>query len=159
MGRVAGRHALPERETERLRLRQFGRADLDDLAAILAKPEVMKYLGLTCKPMTREETEAALLSVISHWQRQGFGRWAAEEKARASLRFGFQEMGFGEVVAFTRPGNLASRRVLEKIGMIYGGEGEFFRLMEGTGEAYVRPSGAEEIPLSLYSLTRAQKAN
>lgn len=47
-----------------------------------------------------------------HWNR-GY----ATEGARAVLRFGFDTLQLDEIVSFTVPANLASRRVMEKIGM------------------------------------------
>lgn len=187
-GRNAGACPLPERETERVRLRQFSPDDLGALAPILADPEVMTHLGLRGEAMTRPETETALMGIISHWRRKGFGRWAAEDKrtgrlmgfaglrsfgrwaelvylldrpwwgrgiatemARECLRFAFSEKGFANVVAFTRPANLASRRVLEKVGMRYEGTGELFRLLEEAGDGYAKPEGADDIVVSIYS--------
>lgn len=149
--------------TARTLLRPFTTADLDDLARIFAKPPVMKYLGPHGEPMSRDETREALKSMIRHWSRHGFGRWAvmeracgqmigcaglrsfegiaelvylldepawgkglATEVARACLRFGFETQAFPRVVAFARPGNLASRRVMEKIGMCFEGSGRIF---------------------------------
>lgn len=47
------------------------------------------------------------------------GRGYATEGARASLAFGFTQLGLDEIVAFTVPANGASRRVMEKLGMRY----------------------------------------
>jgi RimJ/RimL family protein N-acetyltransferase len=47
-----------------------------------------------------------------------WGRGYATEGARAALRFGFETLQLGEIVAFTVPGNLRSRRVMEKLGMV-----------------------------------------
>jgi RimJ/RimL family protein N-acetyltransferase len=55
-----------------------------------------------------------------HW-----GNGYATEGARAVLAFGFEELGLQEIVAFTVPGNLRSRRVMEKLGMIYKTEEDF----------------------------------
>ena len=41
----------------------------------------------------------------------------ATEGARAALAFGFGELGLHEIVSFTVPENIRSRRVMEKIGM------------------------------------------
>jgi len=41
----------------------------------------------------------------------------ASEGARAALAFGFGELGLREIVSFTVPENVRSRRVMEKIGM------------------------------------------
>lgn len=66
-------------ETERLRLRMFRESDLDDLAALFADPDVMRYVG-NGRPADRAEAKKALDSIITHWQRHGFGRWAIEDK-------------------------------------------------------------------------------
>ena len=145
---------MHEIETARLRLRQFTPADLGDLARIVADPEVMKYLGRVPGPLTAAEAETFLHSMIAHWARHGFGRWAVVEKqggqlagcagfrshegvaelnylldkpfwgaglateiAGACLRRGFGGHGFDLIVAFARPGNAASRRVLGKAGL------------------------------------------
>ncbi|MEQ1872007.1 MAG: GNAT family N-acetyltransferase [Vicinamibacterales bacterium] len=50
----------------------------------------------------------------SHWG-QGF----ASEGAAAVLRYAFGTLHLPEVVAFTAPGNVRSRRVMEKLGMHY----------------------------------------
>ena len=128
--------------------------DLDGLARIFASPQVMRFLGLDCEPMTREETATALVSIIKHWERNNFGRWAVESKtdgnligcaglrsyegaaelvylldephwgrglateiACACLKYGFEQHNFLSIVAFTRPGNVRSQNVLQKIGM------------------------------------------
>jgi RimJ/RimL family protein N-acetyltransferase len=49
-----------------------------------------------------------------HW-----GRGYATEGARAVLTFGLETLGLPEIVSFTVPGNLRSRRVMERIGMVY----------------------------------------
>ena len=45
------------------------------------------------------------------------GRGLASEGARAAAAYAFGTLGLDEVVAFTVPDNLASRRVMEKLGM------------------------------------------
>lgn len=49
----------------------------------------------------------------------------ATEGARAVLRFGFEEVGLQEIVSFTVPANLRSRRVMEKLGMAHDLAGDF----------------------------------
>lgn len=46
-----------------------------------------------------------------------WGKGLATEIARECLRFGFNDRRFDKIIAFVRPQNSASRRVLEKIGM------------------------------------------
>jgi ribosomal-protein-alanine N-acetyltransferase len=69
----------PVIETARLRLRLFRPGDLDDLAAMLSDPLVVRYVA-DGKPADREVADKALTSVIDHWRRHGFGRWAVEDK-------------------------------------------------------------------------------
>ena len=74
----------PSIETDRLILRPFGLDDLDDLAAILADPDVTRYLP-GGRPRTREQTETTLNFIIGHWQQHGFGWWAVNLKTGREL--------------------------------------------------------------------------
>jgi RimJ/RimL family protein N-acetyltransferase len=56
----------------------------------------------------------------AHWRR-GY----AAEGARAALRFGFERLGLSEIVSFTVPANLRSRRVMERIGMHHSASDDF----------------------------------
>lgn len=142
-------------ETARLHLRQFTPGDLDDLYPIFSDAEVVKFMK-TGAVVSREETASALTSIIKHWEKHGFGRWAvvlketgkligygglrslygtpelvyllakpywglglATELAKACLKWGFEERSYERIVAVTKPEHAASRRVMEKIGMVY----------------------------------------
>lgn len=144
---------MGEIETSRLRLRKFSLDDLNDLARIFRKPEVVRHLG-TGMPLLRAEAEYALQGIIRHWRRHGFGRWAAiykptgkligygglrsfqgtpelvylldkpywglglaTEMAEASLKHGFDDRRFERIVGMTKLANVASQRVMTKIGM------------------------------------------
>ena len=67
-------------ETRRLHLRLFTPEDLENLHKLLRDPDVVKYTG-TGKPVSLEETKTALNSILKHWERHGFGRWAVIDKA------------------------------------------------------------------------------
>lgn len=54
-------------------------------------------------------------------KRSAWGRGYATEAARRLLRFAFEETPLEDVVATTHPEHRASRRVLEKCGLIYEG--------------------------------------
>jgi RimJ/RimL family protein N-acetyltransferase len=56
----------------------------------------------------------------AHWN-QGF----ATEAARAALAHGFNELHLPEIVSFTATQNLASRRVMEKLGMTHSPSDDF----------------------------------
>ena len=56
----------------------------------------------------------------AHW-----GQGYATEAARTALAHGFGPLGLTEIVSFTVPGNLPSRRVMERIGMSNDPDGDF----------------------------------
>jgi RimJ/RimL family protein N-acetyltransferase len=51
------------------------------------------------------------------------GQGLATEAAAAAIAYAFDTLGVDEVVAYTSPGNAASLRVMEKVGMTVRGEG------------------------------------
>ena len=65
--------------------------------------------------------------ISGRFRRQGY----AEEAARAALGFGFATLGLDKIVAFTVPGNAASWKLMEKLGMAAAGEFDHPRLPEG----------------------------
>ena len=74
------RTSPPEIETPRLRLREFRVTDLDDYAAAVGDPEVMKHIG-DGVPMSRQDAWRSMAFLSGHWNLRGFGLWAIEEKA------------------------------------------------------------------------------
>lgn len=60
--------------------------------------------------------------------RDYWGRGLATEIARASLKWGFEERHFERIIAVTRPGHTASRRVMEKVGMIYERDTQYYEV-------------------------------
>lgn len=74
----------PSIETDRLILRPFDPGDLDGLAAILADPDVTRYLP-GGRPRTREQTKTTLHFIIGHWEQHGFGWWAVNPKTGREL--------------------------------------------------------------------------
>ncbi|MGF1673184.1 MAG: GNAT family N-acetyltransferase, partial [Rivularia sp. (in: cyanobacteria)] len=74
---------MAEIETARLRLRPYTLDDLHSLAVILSNPEVMKYSprGPIPKGKEKQVTREILEYFIKHWDKYGFGVWAAIEKA------------------------------------------------------------------------------
>ncbi len=69
-------------ETDRLVLRRFTEADVDNLVELDSDPEVMRYIN-GGRPTPREEVEQEILPAFLAWYERspGFGFWAAEEKA------------------------------------------------------------------------------
>lgn len=78
------------------------------------------WCGLQYLPETKE-VEVAFLLAQGYW-----GRGLATEGARASLRYGFEELGLESIVGIVHPENEASRRVLEKLGMELVTEARYF---------------------------------
>lgn len=62
----------------------------------------------------REEIGLAYAVLSPHW-----GRGYATEMGDASLHIGFEHLGFDAIGAWTLPGNLASQRVMAKLGFRY----------------------------------------
>jgi RimJ/RimL family protein N-acetyltransferase len=62
----------------------------------------------------REEIGLAYAVLSSHW-----GQGYATEMGDASLCIGFQQLGFESIGAWTLPWNLASQRVMAKLGFRY----------------------------------------
>jgi ribosomal-protein-alanine N-acetyltransferase len=58
--------------------------------------------------------------------RQYWGRGLATEVGKASLKYGFEELGLVAVVGIVHPENLAAKRVLEKLGMQFVEATEYF---------------------------------
>jgi RimJ/RimL family protein N-acetyltransferase len=75
---------VPEVHTERLVLRGFRPADIDEWAAICADPEVTRWVGDE-EALTREDAWRRMAYVVGHWDLRGFGNWALEERATGEL--------------------------------------------------------------------------
>jgi RimJ/RimL family protein N-acetyltransferase len=61
-----------------------------------------------------DQVEAAWAITPSRW-----GQGLATELAQASVATAFGPLGLNEIIAFTLPDNIASRRVMEKSGFVY----------------------------------------
>ena len=71
---------------------------------------------IALKPLDGDEVEIGWL-VHSRYR----GQDLASEAARAMLRHGFETLGLDQIVAVMVPHNTASRRVAERLGMVYQG--------------------------------------
>ena len=90
--------------------------------AVTAKAdgELLGHCGLNFVPEVSEvEVEYALAK--AYW-----GRGIASEAARASLKFGFEILRLPRIIALADPQNIASWRVMEKVGLTYQKEVFFF---------------------------------
>nr|MEC9417468.1 GNAT family N-acetyltransferase [Pseudomonadota bacterium] len=71
-------------------------------------------------------------------KRSAWGRGFASEAARAWLRFGFETIGYEEIVAFTVPGNIPSHKVMTRIDMTHDERGDFQHPKLPEGHAFKR---------------------
>lgn len=69
-------------ETERLRLREFRRDDLDDLAAMVADQDQMTFYP---RVRTRAEASEWIGKNLALYERSGFGFWLVESRATSTF--------------------------------------------------------------------------
>ena len=82
--------------------------------------DLMGYCGLQFLDNTPE------VEIGYRLARRFWGMGLASEAARASLEFGFGQLELDRIAAVVQPGNLASRRVVEKIGLKFVKEARFY---------------------------------
>jgi len=80
-------------------------------------------IGWTClKPLgDTTEIELGYRYFPQHW-----GKGFATEISKEVVRYGFEDLGLHRIVGITHPENLASRRVLEKVGFGFEGVGHHY---------------------------------
>lgn len=87
------------------------------------------------RPQGTEEIELGYLFAQKHW-----GKGFATEIAEAVMLYGFYKLGFREIIAITDLENIASQKVLEKIGFtkrgfeIVGGDGSLVFIKKKSNE-------------------------
>jgi|SRR5690349_7294908 len=81
---------IPTLSTERLLLRPFRNADLEEYAKIFSDPEVVRFLG-DGKTLSRADAWRQMAVILGHWELRGYGMWVVEEKQSGALmgRIGF----------------------------------------------------------------------
>ena len=84
--------SAPTIETERLLLRSFRREDLDDFAATMADPEIVRHLAI--EPLSREDALRRIFLAAGQWPIIGMGMWAVEQKSDGRMvgHLGFFDM-------------------------------------------------------------------
>lgn len=75
----------PVQATRRLTLRQFTAADADDLLALDADPQVMRFVDAKTKSLAQIQSEVLPRFLACYGRYPGFGLWAAH--ARSDGRF------------------------------------------------------------------------
>lgn len=72
--------------------------------------------------------DAPFMPAVEVGWRLAFDQWGqglATEGARAALDYGFNKLGLEQIVSFTVPANLRSRRVMVKLGMTHDPHDDF----------------------------------
>jgi len=92
-----------------------------------------RFLGFTGLAAGVVGAPPGTIEIGWRFDRFAWGQGYATEAARAALHFGFEEAGLPEIVSMTSTLNLASMRVMERIGLQRDPAGDFDhpRLPEG----------------------------
>jgi ribosomal-protein-alanine N-acetyltransferase len=92
----------------------------------LGVPGVAPFIGFVGLAVPRFEAHFTPCVEIG-WRiaAEYWNRGYATEAAKAGVAFGFATLGLKEIVAFTVPENVASRRVMEKLGMSHDAADDF----------------------------------
>ena len=110
---------LFERINEHFRKHGFGLF----AAELREKGLFIGYVGLAVPSFQAHFTPCVEIGwrlATDHW-----GRGLATEGARAVAKYAFAELELDELVSFTVPANIRSRRVMEKIGMTHNAADDF----------------------------------
>lgn len=109
-------------------------------------PGLRRSWGLLGWPWLEFEAHfAPCVEVGWRLAREHWGHGYATEAGRAALEFGFERLGLEEIVAFTVPDNVASRRVMERLGMHHDRAGDFDHPKIWTPNAPPRPVPGADI--------------
>ena len=82
--------------------------------------ELLGWSGLQYLPETNE-IEIGYLLARPYW-----GRGLATEAAQVGINYGFDHLQIPTIIGIVHPENIASQRVLEKIGLIFQEQAEYF---------------------------------
>jgi RimJ/RimL family protein N-acetyltransferase len=72
-------------ETERLILRAPVLDDFEELARVGADPEVMRYLTVDGKPLSRFNAWQSFASIAGHWALRGYGMFMVRERGTGAF--------------------------------------------------------------------------
>jgi RimJ/RimL family protein N-acetyltransferase len=75
----------PALETEHLRLRPWRESDLDAFAAMMAEPEVARFLTADQAPQDRATAWRGMALMVGHWALRGYGMFVVEEKSSGAF--------------------------------------------------------------------------
>lgn len=85
-----------------------------------------EFIGLTGLAIPRFDADfTPAVEVGWRLARRSWGQGYATEAARAAVAYGFDELELDEIVSFTTVANLASRAVMERLGMTHDSADDF----------------------------------
>jgi RimJ/RimL family protein N-acetyltransferase len=144
-------------ETERLLLRRFTEADVDDLFELDSDPAVMRYIN-GGEPTPRAEIEKDILPAFLEFydQFEGFGFWAAIEKSTGEF-LGWFHFRPKEGAALDEP-ELGYRLRKSAWGKGFATEGSRALIRKGFTEFGVRRVVAETMVVNIASRRVMEKA-
>lgn len=114
-----------EIRTERLLLRHWREDDRAPFAEMNADQRVMEHFPST---LDLAGSNSLVDRIESDFDRLGYACWRQgyeTEAAKAVLEVGCEDLHFDEIVSFTVPENVRSRRVMERIGMSHDPSDDF----------------------------------
>jgi len=83
------------------------------------------FLGWVCLKALPNPEE---IEIGWRFARSAWGRGFATEASKELMRYGFEELQLSYICAIALPENMASRRIMEKLGMSYIRNGEWYGL-------------------------------
>jgi RimJ/RimL family protein N-acetyltransferase len=72
-------------DTERLILRPPALEDFEEYASMFADPEVMRFIGIDGKPMSRFGAWQSFSGQVGHWHLRGFGMFSVIDRQTGDL--------------------------------------------------------------------------
>lgn len=143
--------------TERLKLREFTEADLDDLAALDADPEVMRFIT-GGRAIPREEVETVLIPgyKASYEKWDAFGTWVAEDADGFAGWFALKPLKDAEKDESVV--ELGYRLALDRWGRGYATEGSVALIRKAFTELGVRQVRAQTMTVNTRSRKVMEKA-
>jgi RimJ/RimL family protein N-acetyltransferase len=141
---------IPTITTSRIVLRAYGEGEVARLHEILQVSDVLRYFP-TSDPPSLAKVQRLVESQEQHWEENGFGwcglnvlpetdevelkyllakdfwgRGLATEASRASMNYALTDTTLDTIIGLVHPENIASQRVLEKVGMSFLDHKEYF---------------------------------
>jgi RimJ/RimL family protein N-acetyltransferase len=106
-------NSLVDKIEEHIQMNGFGLF----AAELRSSPSFIGYIGLAIPSFQAAFTPCVEIG----WRLSAvyWGKGLATEGAREVVRYAFRVLGLGELVSFTAPANIRSRRVMEKLGMTH----------------------------------------